>query len=337
MELMPGIYQFKLPVPEAPAHFFLNCYLVKGKQGWLLIDPGWNCPEASEVLEKELKSLGLDFSAITQIVVTHLHPDHFGLAKKVRKASGAEIAFHQAEKPFIEHMRSSFSNFDQMMQDGLRWLFRHGIPQEEHESFQMASLGYLKEFLSAPSPQKTLLGGEIISTGLFNFEVVWTRGHSPGHICLYEPERKILFSGDEVLPITTPIIGLYDEAEGNPLADYISSLKALEKLTVNMVFPGHENVFSGLQERIAQLYQHHEARKAAVLDALRECPKTTFEVAIAVPWRGPNGKTLYWQDLTQGDKWMAMMETLAHLQFFILEGTVKRALQEEVCHYSLMK
>lgn len=337
MELMPGIHQFKLPVPEAPPSFFLNSYLVKGNQGWLLIDTGWNCPEAMDTLEKELGSLGLNFSDISQVVITHLHPDHFGLARKINKLSGAEIAFHHAEKEFIEYLKSSLGSIDQIIQEGVRWFRRHGIPDKEHSGFQMASLGYLREFLSVPHAQKTLFGGEIISTGLFNFEVLWTRGHSAGHICLYEPEKRILFSGDEVLPVTTPIIALYDEAEGNPLADYITSLKALEKLSVDMVLPGHENVFYGLQQRIAELFQHHEARKAAMIDILKERPKTTYEVATAVPWFGPNGTTVFWEDLTIGDKWMAMMETLAHLQFLILEGKVERNLQGDTCYYSLPK
>ncbi len=335
MEVTPGIHQFKMAIPEAPKSFYLNSYLVQGSDGWLLVDAGWNDTQSLDSLEQQLGEQGVRFSDISQIVITHIHPDHYGLVSKLKELCPARPVFHQMEKTLLESIQARFSNIPEVLAETMRWLRLNGVPDSQVPVFKMGSLMYFKEFVGAPLPEKTLLGGETISTGLFDFEVIWTPGHSPGHICLYESSKKILLSGDHLLPITTPLISLYDESGGNPLADYMNSLNAIRRLKVKQVLPGHEHTFSGMRKRVAELVRHHERRKKDITNALRDRGKTTWELATCITWFGPNGAPVIWDGLSMGEKMLALLETLAHLQFLIEEGRVTKTLRDGTYYYGI--
>lgn len=337
MEISPGIHQFKIPIPDSPPDFFLNAYLLQGERGWLLVDAGWNAPESIDSLEKQLKQCGVSFSDIDRVVFTHVHPDHYGMAQRLKELCRAELAFHRAETAFILYIQEGLARIEELSKESLQWLRRNGIPEAEQPVFHTLSLAYLREFASAPLPDWELSGGETISTGYFNLEVLWTPGHSSGHVCLYEPEKKILFSGDHLLPLTTSNISLYEESEGNPLADYLDSLQAVGRREVKMILPGHEHPFQELSQRVAAMIWHHSKRASDILRALQGGARTTYEISATIPWIGPGGTTLRWQDLSPPEKMLALMETLAHLQFLINEGKVERTLEGEVCHYILSR
>ena len=103
-------------------------------------------------------------------------------------------------------------------------------------------------------------GGEQLPIGRFEFEVWWTPGHSPGHICFLERGKKFILTGDHVLPTITPNISLHPQQQGNPLGDYIASLKRLEDLDVDTVLPAHEYSFTDLRGRLREIEQHHDER-----------------------------------------------------------------------------
>jgi glyoxylase-like metal-dependent hydrolase (beta-lactamase superfamily II) len=327
IEVTPGIYRMPLPLP-VPDLSHINTYLVKGDEGCLLVDTGWNTPESFDSLKEQLAELGIEGREISQIVVTHVHPDHYGLAGKIKSLFGATIYFHHLEKDFIE---TRYVNMEELIQELGQWLQRNGVPPERLADLKQASLPMLK-FVTPTMPDTTLYGGETITCGDFNFEVMPTPGHAPGHVCLYEPDKKILFSGDHILPTITPHVGLHPQSGPNPLGDYLDSLERLKKLEVKLVLPGHEQPFTEFRERIEGISLHHKLRNAEILAALDSDTKTAFELTTGITWlHDVNG--VGWYKLGSWDKRMAILETLAHLEAMRASGELDKFSRDDILYY----
>ena len=325
MEIVPGIHQLKVPLQNNPLGY-VSTYLIQGDDGWILVDTGWNDQESFDAFERQLKDTGLDFGDINLIIITHIHPDHFGLAGRIKQLSGAEVALHRIEKAFIE---SRYSWTDLLLEKMGGWLRSNGVPEAELSFLQRASLDVTK-FVAVAVPERALFGGETISTGIFDLRVLWTPGHSPGHICLYEPGKKLLFAGDHVLSETTPNISLHVQSGDNPLGDYVESLKSLRNLDVELVLPAHGNTFTDLRKRIDELLVHHEERKADILKALGSELKTAYQVSAEIPWMEGHAT---WNDLAPLDKRVAVTETLAHLEALRIETKVEKIKQGDLIYY----
>jgi glyoxylase-like metal-dependent hydrolase (beta-lactamase superfamily II) len=327
IEVTPGIYRMPLPLP-VPTLSHINTYLVRGAEGCLLVDTGWNTPESFDSLKEQLAELGIEGREISQIVITHAHPDHYGLSGRLKELFGATLYFHHLEKDFIE---TRYVNMEELIQELGQWLQRNGVPPEQLAELQKASLPMLK-FVTPTMPDTTLYGGETITCGDFSFEVMPTPGHAPGHICLYEPGKKILFSGDHILPTITPHVGLHPQSGANPLGDYLDSLERLKKLEVELVLPGHEQPFTEFRERIEGISLHHRLRNAEILAALGSDAKTAFELTTGITWlHDVNG--VGWHKLDSWDKRMAILETLAHLEAMRAKGELDKFNRDDILYY----
>ena len=332
IEVIPGINLLKLPLSSRDILLgYVNIYLVQGDDGCLLVDTGWDSEQAFDSLEKQLAEIGTHFEDISQIVVTHIHPDHYTLADRLKQLSQARIAMHYKEKDLVE----PYSDMPKLMQQGIEWMQINGVSADEIAQVlakMRATQPEMMKFTALVLPDTTLQGGEVISVGSFTFKVLWTPGHSPGHICLYEPIKKILISGDHILPTITPIIERHPRSSGNPLGDYIASLNAVKPLDVDLVLPGHGSPFNGLQSRIEEILQHHQQRSAEVLEAMGAEPKTAYQVANEITWM-PEMGGVSWQDLTPGDKTMAVSETLAHLELMRFNGEISKFNKGNIIYY----
>ena len=328
-EIVPGIYRLKIPMPERDILLgYVNVYLLQGDNGYFLIDTGWNIEEAFDSLKSQLAEIGIDFKDISQIVVTHIHSDHYGLAGRLKELSGAKIALHHLEKNLID---SRYINMDALLHQVAQWLHTNGVPDNSLSELQTASVGAAR-FVTPAMPDVTLSGGETLSNGSFSLKVLWTGGHSPGHICLYEPSQKILISGDHILPTITPNVGLHPQSGDNPLGDYINSLNTVKLLDVNLILPGHENPFNGLQSRIEELIQHHNQRNSEILEAIKAKPKTAYQIATEITWV-PNIPDVGWQELGPLDKRLAVLETAAHLASMRVDGKTSKFTRDGVIYY----
>lgn len=333
MEIIPGIYQLKLPIPLSSNQLAdVNVYLIREGDDCLLVDTGWNTTNAFNTLESQLKEIGLSFNDITQIVITHLHADHYGLAGRLKELSKATIALHRVEKDLID---SRYVSIDNLVTEIARWLRLNGVPEEELPQMQSASLE-AKGFVLPALPDIALQGDERIAVGSFDFEVLWTPGHSPGHICLYEPARRVLVCGDHILPTTFPNVALHLQSGENPLEDYLHSLKAIEQLEVDLILPAHESVFTNLKQRIQELYRHHDDRREAIKEVLKEGAKTAYEISLRIPWI-VNGVTLSYKELLPLDKRLAVMSALAHLKFLHVEGKVENTSKNGTMFYNVLR
>jgi glyoxylase-like metal-dependent hydrolase (beta-lactamase superfamily II) len=326
-EIVPGLYHLQVSLPIIPLGY-TNVYLVRGDDGYLLLDTGWDNEYAFQSLKKQLAEIRVDIKDISRIIVTHSHVDHHRMTSRLKQLSGAEICLHQLEKDMINVRELNASEFRQQSE---QWLHRNGMPSSE-----LPPAGTLPGVLMAPTqtilPDTTFNGGEIITAGNFSFQVIWTPGHSPGHICLYEPTHKLLMTGDHILPVINSNVSFQPHSSPNPLKDFLDSLDQLKRLDVNIVLPAHEYFFTDLPKRIEEIIQHHQKRSSDILGTIKTEAKTAYQIATEIKWMLDFGGVPF-QDLPPGDKRMAVGETLAHLEFLTLENRVNKFDRDSLIYY----
>lgn len=320
MEILNGVHQIKSPFPGGVFQGYTNIYVLEGSDGNIVIDSGWDSQECLWAFQEGLKAERLSLRDIKKVIVTHIHPDHYGLSAKIRQICGAQVAIHKADAVLIN---SRYKDFLDLLKKNEEMLRQNGVPEEELIHLKDASL-WMNKYVTPELPEVMLEGGEVIDNGSFRLEVVWTPGHSPGHICLYEREKKFVLTGDHVLFDTTPHISFNPQSGPNPLKDYISSLKKLASLETRFALPGHGPMFNALNLRIERILQHHEQRKDAIVRCLRQGTKTAYQIAQEIPWMVDQGGISF-RDLSFWDKRMAVTETIAHLKLLIEEDRVSSA------------
>jgi glyoxylase-like metal-dependent hydrolase (beta-lactamase superfamily II) len=211
------IQTITLPVPWDLKS--VNVHLVELDEGFMLIDSGVATEECFQILESAIKERGLTWTDIRTLLLTHYHPDHIGLSWKILELSGARLLMHRADVAYLEELAAV---------NGVPWyadLMRiAGVPGDLASGMENALRGNRPAFRTH-RPHQVLEGGETIPVQGGNFQVVWTPGHAPGHVCLYWPEQRTLISGDHVLQKITPNISWHPDQD--MLAKYIASLNLL--------------------------------------------------------------------------------------------------------------
>ena len=324
MEILNNIFQMKIPIPDNPLGN-INSYLIKSDEGSMLVDTGWNTSVAFESLVNQMKSHGVDLSDLKYIFITHIHPDHYGLAGKLANYTNAKLIIHEKDKELLE---SRYIQTDELIDDVENWLRINGVPAGDQTQFSRASLSILG-YVNVAMPDIIVKGGEKIQLGGYNFEIVWTPGHSPGHICLYEKDKKFLIVGDHILQKITPNISLNSQKENNPLIDYLNSLVELKQLEVELVLPAHGNPFPQFQGRIDEIIQHHENRLVEMLELFHNGSKSAYQIAVETKWFLP------WDQLPQFSKRVAVTETLAHLELLVTRGKLNKEKHSSIFQYFL--
>ncbi|NUW45190.1 MBL fold metallo-hydrolase [Nonomuraea rhodomycinica] len=312
-DLGGGVWSVPVPIPGNPLGYTL-VYAIESPQGPVLIDAGWNHPDAWEALSGGLATLGMDVASVRGVVVTHFHPDHAGLAGRVREESGGWIAMHEADAALVTLI--------------------HGLDEGEHEAFQTDMLkragadpGDVRVVaaerpLPPARPDRELADGDLVDLPGRKLRAVHTPGHTPGHICLHLEDADRLFTGDHVLPDITPHIGIYpyDRDDVDPLGDFLASLDRVGELGPLDALPAHEWMFPDVAARAVEIRHHHEDKldRLAALLAERAEPLTLWEVAAMMTWNRP------WADLGPMLRGMAAGEAAAHLRTLEVRGAVSR-------------
>ena len=301
-----------MPIP-ANSLRYVFVYLFETDRGPYIVDTGWNTEEAWEALGAGLAEAGTSVGEVQGILVTHLHPDHYGLAGRIREASGAWIGLHPADAALI-HDRYVDPDFLVGMMGSM--LFRAGAPPEELEALKHAAMSVLP-FVTAATPDILVEDGDRLEIPGWEVAAVWTPGHSPGHLCLWETANQLMLSGDHVLPRITPNIAFHPQAGDNPLGDYLKSLERVGRYAAAEVLPGHEHRFVNLASRVGELQEHHARRFAEVVAALSAGFTTGWEVATLMKWSRP------WTGIDGFMRRAAVLETLAHLRALEVRGVVE--------------
>ncbi|MEV0167112.1 glyoxylase-like metal-dependent hydrolase (beta-lactamase superfamily II) [Nonomuraea fuscirosea] len=308
-----GVWSVPVPIPGNPLGYTL-VYAVESPKGPVLIDAGWNHPDAWEALSGGLGALGLDVSAVRGVVVTHFHPDHAGLAGQVREVSGAWIAMHEADAALVRMINEYEADAQADMQADM--LRRAGADPAE------AAQAVGERPVPPAQPDRVLRDGDLVDLPGRKLRALHTPGHTPGHICLHLEDADRLFTGDHVLPDITPHVGIYpyDRDDIDPLGDFLDSLDRVGDLGPLDALPAHEWIFPDVAARAVQIRHHHEEKleRLRALLAQRPQPLTIWEVASMMTWNRP------WEDLAPVLKGMAAGEAAAHLRTLEARGLISR-------------
>ncbi|HEY7486929.1 MAG TPA: MBL fold metallo-hydrolase [Streptosporangiaceae bacterium] len=320
-----GLWSVPVPIPGNPLGYTL-VYALESERGPVLIDAGWQHEEAWTALHDGLAALGLDVTDVYGVVVTHHHPDHAGLAGRVREASGAWIAMHEADAKIVRSFREMAATEGGRSQWDLAALRTAGASEADLTEYSEAGAHRGRKIDPPAQPDREVADGELIDLPGRKLRVIWTPGHSPGHICLHLEDAGRLFTGDHVLPRITPHIGLYpyDWPDVDPLGDYLDSLSRVADLGAAAggsgsaidALPAHEHRFSGIAGRVTEIARHHEERLAEVAGLLTSEPATLWDIATRMTWNSS------WRGMHPMMRRMATGEAAAHLRTLERRGLV---------------
>jgi glyoxylase-like metal-dependent hydrolase (beta-lactamase superfamily II) len=310
--ILPHFFRVEIPLPDTPLKA-LNSYIVTGEERSLIIDTGMNEKVCLDAMTDAVKTLEIDLDH-ADFFITHSHSDHIGLVQSLANNKSSEVFFNQPETSHVDSEairswadRSSiFARRNGYYRNGIRQMVA-GVTRGEKRIVR-------REFHIKKE-------GDNIDVGDYRFRVVETPGHSRGHMCLYEPAKKLLVSGDHVLNDITPNISSRFNDEENPLGEYISSLDKVYSLDVKLALPGHRSIITDLKTRINELKAHHKERLDEVIAILKKGSLNAFYVASKMTW---DMTYETWEEFPVYPKWFAFSEALSHLQYLESLGQVKR-------------
>ncbi|MBD8500296.1 MBL fold metallo-hydrolase [Paenibacillus arenosi] len=295
------IYQIRIPLPFSLR--WVNAYAMRESDHneWTIVDPGLRTPQAEAAWQEVLDKLSIHAGSLRQIVLTHYHPDHLGMAGLLQQKYDVPVVLSRIG---WQHAVMLWGDGNQMAQQIQQLMRMQGAPEEV-----MGMLGeHMDSFETcvSPLPEVTYIndGDELVFGGR-TWAAIETHGHAPGHISFYNKEHGLLLAGDHVLPQITPNVSYLPGSDPQPLQLYLEGLKKLSALEVELVLPGHRNPFYQYHARIDYLLQHHEERLAEWHAILVREPMTAYQLCTRI--FGNIGR------LTVHQFRFAMGETLSHL------------------------
>ncbi|WP_328469004.1 MBL fold metallo-hydrolase [Actinoplanes sp. NBC_00393] len=297
-----GVWASAIPFPSPLAYSF--SYTLRYPAGLVVVDLGWNSDDAWEAFCQGLTRAGGSLDEVIGVVATHAHPDHYGLAPRIRENAGAWIGTHPAERAQI---RVDESERRERVTAIGHWLQECGVPAAVRADLR-DELTRLDAVLPSAAPDILLADGAKVPGTQGRLVALHTPGHTPGSVCFHETERDLIFTGDHVLPKVTPNVARRPGSDPDPLHDFMFSLGRLRELPDSLTaLPGHEWPFDRLTDRLDAIGAHHHSRLAEIEQAVHQGGCTVWEVAQAVTWARP------FRDFTPRSLRSALAETYAHL------------------------
>jgi len=320
-EISPNLYRIEVPLPQNPLKA-VNSYVIKAQGQSLIVDTGMNREECKNSITSSLRELDIDLKR-SDFFITHMHADHSGLLSSLAEDT-SRVCSSQADAAVLRSLDASLwnklANFARI----------NGFPEDElqeavssHPGCKYSPRGRLNFHI--------LKEGDTISIGDYLFKCIETPGHTKGHMCLYEPNKKLFISGDHILIDITPNISLWSNEE-NHLEEYLVSLNKIYDLDVELVLPGHRRTFSCFKERIQELKYHHKTRADEVLSILEGGKQNAYQVAAQMSWDMTYES---WSQFPSVQKWFAVGEAIAHLKYLEEKGKIRREIQEQKAVFAL--
>lgn len=320
-----GVRWIRMPLPFALDH--INLWLLRdsidGQEGWTVVDCGVSREPVKQLWEQVFANT-LDGLPVLRVVVTHMHPDHVGLAHWLCQRWDAPLYMTMTDyvtarlwsQPAGPHTAGGPNG-----PAAATHFARHGLSDPESQEKIRARANYYPDLVpSVPDTFFRLMHGSSITVGGREWRVIVGYGHAPEHASLYCSTTHVLISGDMLLPRISTNVSVFNyEPDGNPLPLYLNSLRAYDDLPDDtLVLPSHGRPFRGIHERVAQQHAHHAERLQDVLEACR-VPHSTADM---VP-------VLFKRELDLHQLTFAMGEALAHLHALYFDGQLTRSTGED--------
>lgn len=320
-KIAENIYLINVPLPGNPLKN-LNSYFIKGTRRNLLVDTGFNSDACYAALKQGLDELCADMEN-TDLFLTHFHADHIGLAGRIA-SSGSRIYMGEKDKDYYDNSIKP-GYWQEMLEDFVKLGF------SEEEISANSSVNPMTRYL--PSAATVFTGvpdGFEIDLGSCRVQCIETPGHTPGHMCLYDEDRRILFSGDHILFDISPNITSWTGVD-NPLAMYMESLDRVRLIDIETTLPGHRSTGGSCRQRIDELIIHHLSRLVEVYSIVKKSPgMTTYEAASKMKW---SIRAASWEAFPVQQKWFATGEAAAHLEYLLCSGLIARKLEDRKYRY----
>ena len=321
MVVAPGVKWIRMGLPFALDH--INLWLLRdaqdGVDGWTIVDCCIDRPEARAQWEQIFEN-ALEGLPVLRVIVTHMHPDHIGLAHWLCERWACRVWVSATDYNAARIGCQTTTGFGG--DSAAAYFAAHGMRDTESLAQIKKRSGYYANLVpNVPSQYRRLMDGQTVTIGGHNWRCISGFGHAPEHIALHCDTLGVLISGDMVLPRISTNVSVYDqEPEADSLTLFLDSLdKFLPLPTSTLVLPSHGKPFTGLHERIQQLHDHHRDRLAEVMEACREQPCSAMDI---IP-------VLFTRALDLHQITFAMGEAVAHLHRLWYAGQLKRTLARD--------
>jgi glyoxylase-like metal-dependent hydrolase (beta-lactamase superfamily II) len=293
---VPGVWRLRLPLPW-PGVPHGNAWALAHGDGIVLVDTGIHEPGSFTELERALSMVGLSVELIRLVVCTHAHSDHYGQAGPIVEQSGCELWMH----PNHGHMTRAASDPDAWLEARLEVARQSGVPEDALAAYRESRRGQGFGVADLIEPHRDLINGVEIETDLGAWHVTETPGHAPSHVCLFQPDRRLLISGDHLLGR----VSLYYDYgyTPDPAGEFLTSLDAIHELDARLCLPGHGRTFTDVRAHIDANRSLVRERIASAERAIGDGPLTAIEVQPQVHGRPLDERTGNW--------WLS--ETLCYL------------------------
>ena len=315
-EIADGVFWLRFALPMTGLNH-INLWAIRDGDGWVIVDTGISNLDSKKIWERHFEGL-MGGKPINRVICTHLHPDHTGLAGWICRKFGAPLLMTRGEYFLCRLMAADTGKV--APQEGIKFYQKAGFTPEQIELYKSRFGGFGKAISPLPQSYDRLTDGEIGYIGGYKWEVIIGSGHSPEHACLYCPELKLCLTGDQLLPNISSNVSVWPtQPEANSLEKWINSCHKLKRELPEdtLIGPAHGIPFRGAHRRLDKLVEHHEK----ALDRLTEhcrTPRLATEVY----------SVLFRREITDGNRIMAVGESIAHLNCLKQRGIVSRRLND---------
>jgi glyoxylase-like metal-dependent hydrolase (beta-lactamase superfamily II) len=332
VNLIKDVHQIKIDVPWAVRN--VSLYLFKVKDKVVLFDSGLDMGNWSKLFFLALKELNLSVKDIDYCFISHNHSDHVGLAGTLKqKNPELKILMHEITFETLkwENQKENLSELEDEAKKVAFQMIRYGLTEKQADRV-VQFFSFWPQLRKYHPPDRILNDGDRI---LEDLEVIWTPGHSFGHICLFDSNKKYLFSGDHILSRITPHIGNYiipkilteryrEYDFNNILKHYLNSLDRIDNLNSTIIFPAHQEIIYDPHKRITEIKEHHKNRLAEISKVIKNNPLTPSQIS-----------QIHFGDLDDMNSFLALSEVLGHL-FYLEDKELVKAVEKngKILYYS---
>jgi glyoxylase-like metal-dependent hydrolase (beta-lactamase superfamily II) len=312
----PGVYWVRMRLPFQLNH--INLWLLEDGDGWTIVDTGLRDEGTAEAWKNLFAGI-MQNRPVKRVIVTHLHPDHVGLAGWLVRRFGVSLWMTRTDYLLCRNLVADTGH--EAPEEGIRFYRAAGFPEEAIEDYRARFGGFGQCVYRLPNAYRRIQDGEEITIGGRAWKVVVGRGHAPEHACLWCADEKLFISGDQILPRISSNVSVFPtEPEGNPLQEWLDSCAQLKNLLPadTLILPSHNEPFRGVTERMGELISGHEQSLEKLL-ALCVEPKRAIDCFGA----------LFRSRITAGIYIMAVGESVAHLNCLLARARIARHLDAD--------
>lgn len=319
VEVSPGIWRTSTWVISGRYRLDTNAYLIVDDGAAMFVDTAWWRDDDSDHLARVFEHAGIERSQVQTVLITHAHRDHAGFGEKLRSWTGASVLLHEDEQPTV----GSLSGYQGLPDEdaAARWYRSHGFPEE---AARRIVRGKLTDRELDSQHVRWVKDGDVVRVGRRAFTVLATPGHTPGHICVFEPSTGILFSGDALLPRGhgNPHVTVRAFTPPDPLSDYVRGIERLEAMQekFRVCLPGHGPVVDDPAALIRTHLDYVEMKLESARAVLDDTPLSAYQAVGRMPWRG--GRATF-AELEGDELFLAFADGLARLRRLVSLGRAR--------------